>query len=99
MTGTFQIIGWCLAPFFFINMIKSVGYVLSIMEVRSMSVNKGIIFILIGAACFGFPPVFAKLGFSYGYSLGQINIVQMVISIALLWSITLLKGLVFMEFI
>lgn len=61
------------------------------MEVRSMNVNKGIIFILIGAACFGFTPVFAKLGFGYGYSLGQINIVQMVISFILLWSITLIK--------
>jgi len=56
-----------------------------------MKVNKGILFVLIGAGCFGFTPVFAKLGFSYGYSLGQINIVQMLISSFLLWSITLIK--------
>ncbi len=46
---------------------------------------------LLGAGCFGFTPVFAKLGFSYGYSLGQINIVQMLISSFLLWAITLIK--------
>ncbi|AST90850.1 MULTISPECIES: EamA family transporter [Sutcliffiella] len=57
-----------------------------------MKINKGVLFVLIGAACFGFTPVFAKLGFSYGYSLGQINIVQMVSSFILLWSFTLLKG-------
>lgn len=56
-----------------------------------MNVNKGILFILIGASFFGFTPIFAKLGFSYGYTLGQINIVQMVISSFLLWSITLMK--------
>ncbi|NEU30536.1 DMT family transporter [bacterium LRH843] len=56
-----------------------------------MKGNKGILFILLGAACFGFTPIFAKLGFSYGYSLGQINIVQMIISFVLLWSFTLLK--------
>jgi len=56
-----------------------------------MKVNKGILFVLLGAGCYGFTPVFAKLGFSYGYSLGQINIVQMLISSFLLWSITLIK--------
>lgn len=56
-----------------------------------MKVNKGIIFILVGASFFGFTPIFAKLGFSYGYSLGQINLVQMVISFILLWSFTLIK--------
>ncbi|WP_409271858.1 EamA family transporter [Neobacillus sp. SCS-31] len=56
-----------------------------------MKINKGILFILIGASCFGFTPIFAKLGFGYGYSLGQINIVQMTISFLLLWSITLIK--------
>lgn len=53
--------------------------------------NKGILFVLLGAGCFGFTPIFAKLGFSYGYSLGQINIVQMIISSFILWSITLIK--------
>ena len=50
-----------------------------------LKLNKGVLFILLGASFFGFTPIFAKLGFSYGYSLGQINIVQMVISLFLLW--------------
>ncbi|MDI2586415.1 DMT family transporter [Psychrobacillus sp. NEAU-3TGS] len=56
-----------------------------------MKLNKGILFILLGASFFGFTPIFAKLGFGYGYSLGQINIVQMSISFILLWSFTLMK--------
>ncbi|KAB2330763.1 DMT family transporter [Cytobacillus depressus] len=56
-----------------------------------MKLNKGILFVLLGAGCFGFTPIFAKLGFGYGYSLGQINIVQMIISSFLLWSFTLMK--------
>jgi drug/metabolite transporter (DMT)-like permease len=56
-----------------------------------MKINKGMLFVLLGAGCFGFTPIFAKLGFSYGYSLGQINIVQMIISSVLLWSFTLIK--------
>ena len=56
-----------------------------------MKLNKGVLFILLGASFFGFTPIFAKLGFSYGYSLGQINIVQMIISLFLLWSFTLIK--------
>ena len=57
-----------------------------------MKINKGVFFVLLGAGCFGFTPVFAKTVFGYGYSLGQINLVQMVISFLLLWSITFLKG-------
>ncbi|KXH80619.1 DMT family transporter [Sporosarcina sp. HYO08] len=56
-----------------------------------MKFNKGILFVLIGAGCFGFTPIFAKLGFGYGYSLGQINIVQMIFSSFFLWSLTLIK--------
>ncbi|WP_449537558.1 EamA family transporter [Ferdinandcohnia sp. Marseille-Q9671] len=56
-----------------------------------MKANKGILFILLGGACYGFSPIFAKLGFSYGYTLGQINIVQMVFSFLLLWFLTLCK--------
>lgn len=56
-----------------------------------MKLNKGILYILIGASFFGFTPIFAKLGFSYGYTLGQINIVQMMISSIILWSFTLIK--------
>src|SRR5690606_18548957 len=54
-----------------------------------MKFNKGIIFVLIVAGCVGFTMVFSKLGFSYGYSLGQITIVQMIISAFLLWSFTI----------
>lgn len=56
-----------------------------------MKINKGIFFVLLGAACFGFTPIFAKFGFSYGYTLGQINIVQMIISFLSLWTFTLCK--------
>lgn len=56
-----------------------------------MKINKGVFFVLLGAGCFGFTPVFAKMGFSHGYSLGQINVVQMAISFLFLWSLTLLK--------
>lgn len=56
-----------------------------------MKLNKGILYILIGASFFGFTPIFAKLGFSYGYTLGQINIVQMMFSSIILWSFTLIK--------
>lgn len=56
-----------------------------------MKFNKGVLYILIGASFFGFTPIFAKIGFSQGYSLGQINIVQMIISFILLWSLTLIK--------
>lgn len=53
--------------------------------------SKGISFVLIGAASFGFTPIFAKLSFSLGYSLGQLNIVQMIISFFILWAITFAK--------
>lgn len=56
-----------------------------------MNKSKGIIFVLIGATSFGFTPVFAKLSFSFGYSLGQLNIVQMIISFFILWTIALAK--------
>ncbi|WP_164667440.1 EamA family transporter [Virgibacillus doumboii] len=57
-----------------------------------MGRKRGIIFVLIGAGSFGFTPIFAKLGFSYGYTLGQINIIQMLISFVFLWGIALAKG-------
>lgn len=56
-----------------------------------MKLNKGILFVLLGGACFGFTPIFAKMGFSYGYSLGQINIVQMIVSFLIIWTFTLAK--------
>jgi drug/metabolite transporter (DMT)-like permease len=56
-----------------------------------MRSNKGIIYVLLGAASFGFTPIFAKLSFSFGYSLGQLNIIQMFISFLTLWVITLVR--------
>ncbi|RIU94741.1 EamA family transporter [Oceanobacillus picturae] len=52
---------------------------------------KGVVLVLIGAASFGFTPVFVKTGFANGYSLGQLNLVQMFIALLLLWSVTLVK--------
>ncbi|UOR11611.1 EamA family transporter [Halobacillus amylolyticus] len=54
-----------------------------------MSRKKGIIFVLLGAASFGFTPVFVKLGFRQGYSLGEINIIQMLIAFVVLWGMAL----------
>ncbi|MBM7600805.1 drug/metabolite transporter (DMT)-like permease [Virgibacillus halotolerans] len=62
-----------------------------------MQKNKGIIYVLIGATSFGFTPIFAKLSFSLGYSLGQLNIIQMLISFLILWGITLLRRSNFKE--
>lgn len=56
-----------------------------------MGSKKGIIYILIGAGSFGFTPIFVKLGFGYGYTLGQINIMQMLIALVFLWSIVFIK--------
>ncbi len=53
---------------------------------------KGAALVLIGAASFGFTPIFVKTGFAYGYSLGQINISQMLAATVLLWAFTFLKG-------
>ncbi|ARI77902.1 EamA family transporter [Halobacillus mangrovi] len=54
---------------------------------------KGITLVFIGAACFGFTPIFVKTGFAYGYSLGEINIAQMLWGFILLWVLSLSKGL------
>lgn len=54
---------------------------------------RGVILVLIGAASFGFTPIFVKTGFAYGYTLGQVNLVQMLIAFLLLWMLTLFKGL------
>jgi drug/metabolite transporter (DMT)-like permease len=56
-----------------------------------MNKNKGIFFVFTGASFYGFTPIFVKWGFSNGYTLGQINIVQMSISFLLLWTFTLVK--------
>ncbi|MEC3882257.1 DMT family transporter [Halobacillus sp. HZG1] len=53
--------------------------------------GKGITLVLIGAASFGFTPIFVKTGFSFGYTLGELNIVQMLIAFVFLWGISLFK--------
>ncbi|WP_254853969.1 EamA family transporter [Halobacillus salinus] len=53
---------------------------------------RGIVFVLLGAASFGFTPIFVKTSFAYGYSLGQVNIIQILIASLLLWSVSLVKG-------
>ncbi len=55
-----------------------------------VSRNKGMLFVLAGAGSFGFTPVFVKLGFSNGYTLGEINIIQMIIAFITLWGIAFL---------
>ncbi|MCA1011651.1 EamA family transporter [Halobacillus halophilus] len=55
--------------------------------------GKGIVLVFLGAASFGFTPIFVKTGFQYGYSLGQLNIVQMFAAFVLLWGLSILKGL------
>lgn len=54
---------------------------------------KGIILVLIGAASFGFTPIFVKTGFQQGYSLGEINIIQMLFAFIVLIALSLLKQL------
>lgn len=54
--------------------------------------SKGILFVLLGAASFGLTPIFVKTGFSYGYSLGQVNLIQMLIASFILWGISIIKG-------
>ncbi|MFC7062030.1 EamA family transporter [Halobacillus seohaensis] len=53
-----------------------------------MSQKRAILFVLIGAASFGFTPIFVKLGFRQGYSLGEINITQMSVAFIVLWLLT-----------
>lgn len=53
--------------------------------------NKGIFYILIGAASFGFTPIFAKSAFRLDYTVGQLNIAQMIISCLLLWILVMVK--------
>ncbi|MGP4075819.1 EamA family transporter [Halobacillus sp. K22] len=55
--------------------------------------GKGITLVFLGAASFGFTPIFVKTGFQYGYSLGQLNIVQMLAAFVFLWGLSLWKGL------
>ncbi|MFC2949042.1 EamA family transporter [Virgibacillus sediminis] len=56
-----------------------------------MHKNKGILFVLIGAASFGFTPIFVKTAFASGYSLGQLNIAQMAVAFSFLWIIAVAR--------
>ncbi|RKD24502.1 hypothetical protein BEP19_08950 [Ammoniphilus oxalaticus] len=56
-----------------------------------MSRQKSIWIFSFGAACFGFTPIFSKLGFLAGCSLGQIIGSQMLLSTLILWMLTLLR--------
>lgn len=54
---------------------------------------KGVILVLIGAASFGFTPIFVKTGFQQGYSLGELNIIQMLFAFILLMALSSFKQL------
>ncbi|MFC3041174.1 DMT family transporter [Virgibacillus xinjiangensis] len=56
-----------------------------------MNKNRGVLFVLVGAASFGFTPVFVKTAFANGYSLGQLNIAQMAIAFLFLWGIAIVR--------
>ncbi|RWZ55182.1 EamA/RhaT family transporter [Halobacillus fulvus] len=55
-----------------------------------MKIN-GIVLVLLGAASFGFTPIFVKTGYAFGYSLGEINLVQMISAFIILWSLKVFK--------
>lgn len=52
---------------------------------------QAIIVFIIGAASFGFNPIFVKLGFSQGYTLAEVNVIQMTIAVLFLWGVSLFK--------
>ncbi|OLQ51217.1 hypothetical protein BHT94_20850 [Bacillus licheniformis] len=56
-----------------------------------MKAWKAALIFLIGGLSFGITPVFSKLGFAAGFSLGEIIWRQMLISFIILWSITAVK--------
>lgn len=56
-----------------------------------MKQRQGIISVLLGAASFGFTPIFVELGFEAELKLGAINLSQMIIASLFLWGITFFK--------
>lgn len=52
---------------------------------------QAIILFIIGAGSFGFNPIFVKLGFSQGFTLAEVNVIQMIIASLFLWGIALFK--------
>lgn len=54
-----------------------------------MKRHNAMIIFLVGACCFGLNPLFIKLGFAAGWSLSEINVIQAIIAMAVLWIIGL----------
>lgn len=52
-----------------------------------MKKNHAILIFSVGAFCFGLNPLFIKLGYAHGWSLGEINVVQATIALVILWII------------
>ncbi|NGP45390.1 DMT family transporter [Bacillaceae bacterium SIJ1] len=52
---------------------------------------KAILIVFIGAAGFGFTPVFVKSAFQEGYTLAQLNGAQMLLAFSILWLIAAIK--------
>ncbi|WP_085522221.1 EamA family transporter [Tuberibacillus sp. Marseille-P3662] len=48
---------------------------------------QAVIVFMIGAGSFGMNPVFVKLGFAEGYTLGEVNAAQMILAVLFLWLI------------
>ncbi|PAV28178.1 hypothetical protein CIL05_17555 [Virgibacillus profundi] len=52
-----------------------------------MKRHNAIIIFLVGACFFGLNPLFVKLGYSAGWTLAEINVIQVIIALAVLWTI------------
>jgi drug/metabolite transporter (DMT)-like permease len=50
--------------------------------------KKGMMFVLIGASFFGLNPIFAKTGFRFGFSIGQLTLAQMMFALIMVWGMT-----------
>ncbi|WP_085990987.1 EamA family transporter [Oceanobacillus senegalensis] len=56
-----------------------------------MKRHSAMIIFVIGACCFGLNPLFVKLGYADGWSLGEINVVQVIIALTVLWIVGILS--------
>ncbi|OZU87506.1 hypothetical protein CIL03_16990 [Virgibacillus indicus] len=52
-----------------------------------MKRHNAIIIFLMGASFFGLNPLFINLGYAEGWTLGEINVIQVIIALAVLWMI------------
>lgn len=52
-----------------------------------MKRHNAIIIFLMGSCFFGMNPLFIKLGFNAGWTLGEINVIQVIIALIVLWAI------------